>query len=383
MRRYLPELSEANVRWTRFFGLILAVVALIWLAQRLRSVLTPMAVALAVAYILNPLVTRLERRGFRRLSIIGVIYVVGFGLLAGGLVLLGAAAVAQFSQLAENVPRYLEGGFGWLNQNYPGLSARLGDEEKITGLLEEHGAAAAGSVLAYARGVFSNVTYWLSTAVLIPLYAFFFLWRFDALVTTVRDHLPAASRPTIVHIVGMIDRATAEFFRGRLIICLAVGILTALGWLIAGVPYSLPLGAAVGVLNLVPFLPLLVLPPALVLSWLEATQAGANWLWPVVATMAVFMIVQGLESFVFTPYVESKSSGLHPVTTVVSLLIGGQLLGLLGMLLSIPIASTLKSLGGEYLLPEVRRLAAEPDTAQNDRSPPADEKNRAPTTDNA
>ncbi|RMF74919.1 MAG: AI-2E family transporter, partial [Planctomycetota bacterium] len=87
------------------------------------------------------------------------------------------------------------------------------------------------------------------------------------------------------------------------------------------------------------------------------------------------LVVQAIESFLLTPLIESRSSGLHPVTTVVALLIGGKLAGLLGMLLAIPIASTLKSLGAEWVLPEVRRLAKR--AAAGEPPPPATEANAA------
>ena len=125
-----------------------------------------------------------------------------------------------------------------------------------------------------------------------------------------------------------------------------------------GIPYSLPLGALAGRLNLVPFMSLLALPPALVLSYLEAAQNDTNWVLPVLLAMGVYMAVQALESFVLTPCIEARSSGLHPITTVVALLIGATWAGLLGMLLAIPIASTLKVFAVEYVLPEIRRLAA-------------------------
>jgi predicted PurR-regulated permease PerM len=70
--------------------------------------------------------------------------------------------------------------------------------------------------------------------------------------------------------------------------------------------------------------------------------------------------VQTLDSFVLSPYILGRSSGLHPVTTLAVLLIGGQVAGLLGMLLAIPVASTLKTLAAEFVLPEIRRLAGRP-----------------------
>lgn len=172
--------------------------------------------------------------------------------------------------------------------------------------------------------------------------------------------MPADYRDVTVRIVGTIDRAMAEFFRGRVVISLLVGVLTGVGWMWAGVPYGFLLGMLAGILNLVPFISILVLPPALIMRYLAAQAADEPWVMGVLFVVAVFLFVQALESFVFTPIVHGQSTGLHAITTVVALLIGAEMAGLLGMLLAIPVASTIKSLAMEYLMPEIRRLAGLP-----------------------
>jgi predicted PurR-regulated permease PerM len=400
MDRYLPKLSEGGRRWARFFALLVGIALLAWIAMVLRPVLTPIVAALALAYILNPLITWLEKkyRISRAISIsIGLAV-----LLAAGAALL-VAGTAQIIQLAGDAPDYTQKAIRWLDQTIPGLvsntpdasptparpegadqtdvpplgatnPAATGEEaaappggpelsplgrERLLELVAQHGVSVGRAVIGYIAGVVSNVFYWLSLTLLLPLYTFFFLLRFNELVQTVRDHLPSAYRPTVVRIVTTIDAAISTFFRGRLLVCLAVGTLMGVGWWIVEVPYNLALGALAGILNLVPFLSVLALPPALILTYSHAVDVGANWVGAVSLVLAVYLVVQAIESFVLTPVIESKASGLHPITTVIVLLVGGQLAGLLGMLLAIPITSTLKSLVAEYALPEVRRLAAD------------------------
>ena len=115
-----------------------------------------------------------------------------------------------------------------------------------------------------------------------------------------------------------------------------------------------------GALNLVPALSFLALPPALLCAFVDALHTSGGWVWPVTYTAAVYIGAQAVESFILAPYVLGQTSGLHPVTTVVVLFMGAELAGILGLLLAIPVASTLKSLAVEVLLPEFRRLAAEP-----------------------
>lgn len=362
MHEYLPPLSLRARRWVRFGALLVVLGLLAGLMYRLSSVLTPIVAALALAYILNPLVTWLERQRIPRIRSIILLYALGGLLLVAALVLVVPMLIEQGLRLAQNLPDYAEKTREWLLEHFPSLtSAAL--SEQARNLVRQAGLSSGQATVNYVAGVLVSVTTILTMLVLIPLYTFFFLWRFNDIVQAVHDHLPAASRPTVVHVVTTIDRATSNFFRGRVITCLIVGLLLAAGWTIVGVPYGLLLGLLGGLLNLVPFMSALSLPPALILTFLDHRAAG-DWHWPVLLTLGVYLLVQTLESLAISPFVESQSSGLHPITTVVALLIGAELAGTLGLLLAIPVASTIKSLAAVYLLPEVRRLAqGAPDTA--------------------
>ncbi len=377
MKDYLPPLSENAQRWARFLALIAGAVLLVWLCRMLYGVLTLLAVSFALAYILNPVISVIERRGFKRLTALVGLYIVGFILVTFSVLLLGTAAEIQIRNLVDSLPGYIESTQAWITDTYPGLldapaTTQATSDHEADSLMAQWlrgQAPSAWSKVSLAGQVFSSISSLLTALILIPMFAFFFLWQFDAMVAAVRDHLPAAYRPTIVHTVKLIDEKTAEFFRGRAVVCVIVGLLTGIGWLVVGVPYSLPFGAAVAVLNLVPFLPMAVLPPVLLVTYAHSPD---TWAAPVALAMVVFVVVQGLESFVLYPYFSARTSGLHPVTTIVALLIGAEVAGLLGMLLSIPIASTLKALGGEYVLPEIKRLAASPDATDPPEPPGAD-----------
>ncbi|MEE8142778.1 MAG: AI-2E family transporter, partial [Planctomycetota bacterium] len=110
----------------------------------------------------------------------------------------------------------------------------------------------------------------LSWFLLCPLYVFFFLLQIDAIIATSREYMPGRARPTIERLFGEIDETLSAFFRGRLMICLLKGSLTAVGLFIFGVPFWLPLGLAAGFLALIPYVGVyLALIPALFLCWFE------------------------------------------------------------------------------------------------------------------
>ena len=298
-----------------------------------------------------------EQRKIKRVHTIAAIYVVAGVAIGAAVYLLADTAIAQFKHL-----------IGWLRQPdniilalLPTTSAPTEGGSDLSVLIEfakEQGSAIAQRALAWTAAIYENLMFWITAALLFPVCLFYFLWNYDHIIEVARAHLPEDTRDVVVKIVCTIDRSMAEFFRGRLIICAAVGALTALGWVACpGVANGLPFGILVGVLNLVPFLAFLGLPPVLILTYVERTGASEDWIMPIVLALAVFLAVQAIENFALSPYVMAQSSGLHPVTAVIVLLIGGQIAGVLGMLLAVPIASTLKTLGAEFVMPEVRRLA--------------------------
>ncbi|MBK9119998.1 MAG: AI-2E family transporter [Phycisphaerales bacterium] len=410
MDRYIPKLPPTAWHWVRFAALVTGLVLLLGLLYGLTPVLTPLLLAFALAYILNPVVTWFEQRHrVARLTTTIVVFSLAALLFTGGGIYAVTATMGQLITFQARLPIYVEriGTFltelnlpqgEWIGAptTAPDASAEAGPTtppghvldwwQAARPYLQEHGTAVAGTAIRTVQTVFSNIATIATLFVLVPMFAFYFLWRFNDMMAAVRDHLPVDYRPTIVHIVQTADEAIANFFRGRLIVSLLVGLLSAIGWTLVGVPYSVPLGLLAGLFNLVPFLSILALPLALLSAYAGALDAGTAWTVPLILTMGVFLAVQALESFLLSPAIEGQASGLHPLVIVVALLIGAQLAGLLGMLLAIPVTSTLKVLGAQYVLPEVRRLAGvrEPLTDEHVtyRLTPADDAAHADTAGN-
>lgn len=393
MQTLIPQLTEPARRWVRFIALLVVLGLLCWIAYRLRTVFIPILAGLALAYILNPAVTWFERRWrVPRLTTVIVAFGLTGALLLGGGLYVGARTVAQISRLADDLPTYRARIETWLAAYANQAPATAPTQAEATSqpaaawrdflpLLEQHGAAVARELTTRLTSLLASTVNIATLLFLLPMYTFFFLWRFNEMVAVVERHLPAAYRAPIVQAVRTIDAAMSNFFRGRLIVCGLIALASALGWsLVPGQHYGLPLGLLAGVLSLVPFMSLLALPPALLTTWL-GTPAESSWAIPLTLTLAVYLAVQALESFVFSPLVEGRASGLHPLAIVVALFIGGELAGLLGMLLAIPVASTLKTFAVQLVLPEIRRLAGLPETSASAAASPSQGAAAAPASD--
>jgi len=149
----------------------------------------------------------------------------------------------------------------------------------------------------------------------------------------------------------------SAFVRGRLVQSFVVGVVLTSGWGIASVPYWLLLGVLGGVLNLVPYLPIVGGVLAVIVSVVDALAGGGLTFGAVLWPAVVYLIAQTSDNYLVEPLVQGKATDLDPLTVLIVVLLGGALLGLLGMILAIPTAACIKILAKEVVLPRLREAA--------------------------
>lgn len=380
----LLALSVAMVLLPPILGLLYAA----------RSVLVPVVIALALAYVFNPLVGWLQRRArlprpVSALLILAGVVIVALGVIAA----LTPIVIEQAEQLGGSAHTYAEK----LSQQIDVAAVR----EKIQNFLEsfvtpseaEADAAAAAPlqdvqfssvsrVAMNALGIGYDVvsttigfgTYLVLAVVIVAFCFFFFVWKFQPVLDFFVPFIPSKHRQRTLDILRQMDKTVAGFIRGRLIQAMSVATVLSVGWWLAGVPYWLLLGIAGGLLNLIPYAAVAVWPLAVLmayLNWLtggaaddaaqQATQAAAdfNFMHIIVWPSVVYFLAQGLDGWVVEPLVQGEVTGLDPLTVLLCVLIGGSLMGLLGMLLAIPATACIKILLREAVLPKLRELAAQ------------------------
>ncbi len=386
--RNLAKLHIWHVQAVRDILLIAAVIGLVWLGYVMRSVTVPLLVALLLAYLFEPLVALLTRRGrvgrpFVAGAIIATVGVAVVGLLA----ILVPVAVDQTSEiiakfgdgraraaaisLAQHVPpsfrddlerviKLLPDGVQQAGrEGPPAPDAAVGDAAVGASAARRHDLVelALGGVRAVMQ-VLGRVVQLGFLAFLIPFYFFFFSVSYPAVAGFARSLVPEEGRARTFELLGKMDRVVASFIRGRIVISVLMGAMLALGWRLCGVNYALLLGAVVGIFSAVPYLGGVGIPLAIGLLAAEQftlpLELRMVWwqviLWPTV----VFVIVQVIETYVLTPVIAGKATNLDPVTIVVAVLAGGSIMGVYGMLLAIPVTACLKILLTDVLLPRIR-----------------------------
>ena len=217
------------------------------------------------------------------------------------------------------------------------------------------GAKVASRVASGGQSALDSLLELGNWLLLVPIYVFFFLLEIDPMLARMRRWIPSGSRPRLEKIALEIHGILSGFFRGRLLVCLVKGGITGVGLFLIGVPYGFLIGFAAGFLSLVPYVGVwLALLPAVGICWFEHHDVVL-----LVLTAALFGVMEAVEGFVLIPRFLGDEAGLHPVTVIVTFLIFAQWFGLLGMLLSVPMAAVSKTLLREFVVP----LLKGPDTA--------------------
>lgn len=333
---------------------------LLWFGYYLRGVFTPVLIALLLAYLFNPLIGHAERQWkIPRPATISLILFLS-ALLVGGLVTwLGPLLAEQIQSLAERAPAYLHSialryhvSLGDFSEPLSSIATSL--KEDPLSMLRPifSGTGQAFGVLGAVIGTTTAIALALT---LIPIYFFFFAWQFDCALSELKRYIPAQHRPRVRRITQRMDHAVSGFFRGRLLIALTSALLYSLGWALAGIRYWFLLGLITGVLTIIPYASLIGWPLAILLKYLDLLSGAgtvelmAILVWPSLA----FLVVQFIESWLLTPWIQSQSMDMNAVTVLLVVFIGGGLGGFYGLLLAIPIAACLKILAHELLLPRL------------------------------
>ena len=199
---------------------------------------------------------------------------------------------------------------------------------------------------------------------LIPFYFFFFSLWYEHVMEFFDGLIPQRDRGRTRELLGKMDAAVAGFVRGRILIAIIMSAMLVAGYMFVGVPYAILLGILVGFISIVPYLGLVGVPAAIILLFvgqLEVPEADrmAWWgilLWPTV----VYSVVGTVDGWVLTPWIGGKTTNLDPVTIFVAILAGGSVLGVYGMLISIPVAACIKILLAEVVVPKLQELGTRP-----------------------
>ncbi len=305
-----------------------------------RGVLILIGLAVFLAVGLEPAAVWLVRRGLPRSAAVVVTMLVILAIVGGFLAAAIPALVTQGDQIVKNIPV-------WVNQanDHHSLLGKLNDrfhlETRIQSILSTSSTSIADGVVGAGKVVFSAVT---DTLIVIVL-TVYFLSDMPRIRRTVYRLFPESRRPRAILIGDDIAAKVGGYVLGNFIVSLVAGVLT-YGWLLVfGIPYAFLLSIMVALLDLVPVV------GSTVAGVVVALVALTVSLTVCLATIAYFIVYRLLEDYLLVPKVIGRAVKVPALVTVVSVLIGGALLGVIGALVAIPAAAALLLLVREVLVP--------------------------------
>ncbi|HSW41327.1 MAG TPA: AI-2E family transporter [Patescibacteria group bacterium] len=321
-----------------------------------RDILAPFIVGILIVYLLDPVVERLARLevGGRRLPralLILLVYVVVTFVVVELVLLLVGPLVEQIRSFARDAPGYLDDLnvrlgelLGWWARLELPADVKEAIDSAVADLVANLGAIIPGIL----RPVFTTVLGFVSSIfgfLIIPVWAFWILKDRPAIVRGFEHAVPAPWRADTWATVGIVRRVFGSWIRGQLILGLVVGVGTFVGLLVLGAlvdpvfsRYAVLLAVIAGVMELLPIIgPIIAAVPAVLLG----ATAGVPG---IVAALLLYLAVQQLENNFLVPKIQGDATNLNPAAVIFSLLLGGAVAGLLGAILALPVAATLRDL---------------------------------------
>jgi predicted PurR-regulated permease PerM len=318
----------------------------------LSAVMLPFAAGLALAYLLDPLATRLQKLGASRLF--ASLFIIGLGgvVIVVALVALAPTLVAQAGQFIERLPAYATKLQALITQHGSDLFARAkpaldflgvgptpeGAESNLpaAGDLVGQGARWAGTLLGSLWQGGQAILGLVSLLVITPVVAFYLLLDWPRLVAGLDDLAPTKHREVVRGLAREMDSAMSGFIRGQSLVCLFLGLWYGIGFTLAGLHFGLLIGIIAGVLSFIPYVGSLT---GLILSVGVALVQGPWSLLGVV--LAIQFAGQFIEGNILTPRFVGEAVGLHPVWIMFALLAAGSLAGFTGLILAVPLAAVI------------------------------------------
>lgn len=405
-----PSEKQSRIIWFALTALSIAVIVLViaafvWgfgeLLNLLSSVLWPLAIGAVLAYLFDPPVNWLQRHSVPRTWAIAIVFVAVFCIFSGIMASVIPQMVKEASRLISKIPTYTEqaqqsiekwannsGSTGGENSasktNAPAASSHSTNapSKNAAANSQTNSAAIAGAshihkqIISSAKDWFgkimpkignwflnllSKATVLVDVAIaiiLIPIYTFYFLREKREIKAQWKNYLPVRDsriKDELIFILSAVNQYMVAFFRGQVLVALVSGTLYTIGFICIGLDYAFLLGFIAVILVIIPFIGAIIL---VILATILTAVQFQDLLHPML-TIALFAIVQSLESFFYAPRIMGNRVNLHPVVVIIALMIGITLLGgLLGGILAIPFAAALRVLLFRYVWkkPEQRRM---------------------------
>ncbi|WP_229215101.1 AI-2E family transporter [Dyadobacter bucti] len=333
--RPLPNKDRETPIYLKLASILVAVIATVYILFVLRETIIPLAFSVLLAILLHPVCTWLERH---RVPRIGAILLSILALFVVLVVLIYVVSI-QIGSFAEELPRITEKAETILDQTLTmgerylniSRSQQVSEAKKYMINALSEGRAVLLNTLVTTTGA-------ISTFILIPLYIFFLLLYRHFFRRFIHKAFKSVPNDQLNLLLKKIYEVIKSYLSGLFLVILIVGVLNSIGLLILGIPHAIFFGFLAGFLILIPYIGILigsVLPALLSVVTMDSP-------WYAVGVIGVMSFVQFLEGNFITPNIVGSKVSVNPLAAIVALFLGGQLWGLAGLILALPVTAILK-----------------------------------------
>lgn len=325
---------QNRIKMMFFFGILISLGFVIF---AIKGLLLSVVIAMIISYLLSPMVAKLETKGLSRFASTSIVFF-SFTLLLVGLgIAISPFLARQISSLQGEIPKYIDGSIV-LVQRWQATIHSFSN-----GMIDLKTSYDFRSwIEGQSKILLLNLPQYLSSSAsvlfLSPFIGFFLIKDGRSFARGLLEIVPNSIFEMTLNLQYQINDQIAHYLRARIFEAAIVGLVVFLGLVSIGFPYASVLSIFAGVTNLIPYIgPIVGAIPAIVI----AVVNHDSQIIPIIV-ISIYAVAQLIDMFILIPLLVAKIVDLHPITVIVAVIIGAQLLGVLGMLISIPIFSAIK-----------------------------------------
>ncbi|MGM7721019.1 AI-2E family transporter [uncultured Metabacillus sp.] len=301
-----------------------------------KAIFIPFLISGFITYLLHPVIEKLHKTGVPRSISILVIYFLFFGIIGYGFYRGIPVLVTQLRDLSENFPQFSTTYKNWIDSihvqtnSWPdGIHDRIDLMFQET---EEWLASMIENIINSLKGIFD----YLLLLAIIPFLVFYMLKDYEQVKKAAWYLTPRKWRKEAIQFLKEIDHSLGSYIRGQLFVCFIIGSLAFLLLWFFKVRYPLILGLLIGITNIIPYFgPVIGAVPALIIAATMSTET-------VLFVIAIILSLQFLEGNILGPFIVGKTLHMHPIIIMLALLAGGEIAGVIGLMLAVPIVVILR-----------------------------------------
>ncbi|MBS4217058.1 AI-2E family transporter [Bacillus sp. FJAT-49711] len=298
--------------------------------------LLPFFLSGLIAYLLHPLVEKLESLGMKRYLAILLIYLIFFGGTGFAIYLGIPMMIKQMKEFSEQLPIFIDQYREWIHQvetstsNFPeGIQIQV--DERINDVEQWF-----GKIIEKTTKALMNIVDFLLILLVVPFLSFYMLKDLDAIKKACWYMTPKKWRRNGVQFLDAVNESLGGYIRGQILVCAIIGVAATIAFGIIGVHYPVLLGIIIAITNVIPYFgPLIGAVPVILIALMSSVKLA------IIAGVVVF-ILQFIEGNILSPYIAGKSLHMHPLFIIAALIVGGEAFGIIGMIMSVPILAVVK-----------------------------------------